>query len=351
MHDLKTLHSLCLRRKIKKYFGLLGIAVVVALIAAGAIGGYTYLKEPKVGKPSNVQINSDLNRSYLRSPAPKAPAAKPKKAVFAHNKEEKEKAPVSSVADKTAKRVEKNDVKITVLQCLTTASKYKKSAYGQKEKIHRQSGLKCYIKTVTKGVIVLRCVADNIEKSRQILKSKGWECIAIPESIAYLKDRGLPFAGHLDGTDQVLPPLRQPKVANFSEKKSVKEAKHTIKKPYVVKEEENLTNMPTKKIPLLKVSSIGNIQQRKKDYIKKPDYIHALNLARAYFLKKRYTKALEWSSRANSLDRKAPEAWLLSAKALDALGRRAEARRLLGTYLRYRSFPEAEHLMRIWSQE
>ena len=56
-------------------------------------------------------------------------------------------------------------------------------------------------------------------------------------------------------------------------------------------------------------------------------------MAREYYQIKDYKKSIFWALKANDIDKKAEDSWLIFAKAQIALGYQDEAKRALDAYL------------------
>lgn len=82
------------------------------------------------------------------------------------------------------------------------------------------------------------------------------------------------------------------------------------------------------------VANVGNLEQ---EFAQNADYQKALQIANLYLADKNYEKALQWSLKANELDKSDAGAWISFAKAKFALGKKDEAKRALQGFLRYYS--------------
>jgi tetratricopeptide (TPR) repeat protein len=60
----------------------------------------------------------------------------------------------------------------------------------------------------------------------------------------------------------------------------------------------------------------------------------ALLIAKAYYSAGNYKNAEEWALKANNLDKKLDESWLIFAKSQEKLGKRKEALKILVAYYR-----------------
>ncbi|EOX7446316.1 CDC27 family protein [Campylobacter coli] len=82
-------------------------------------------------------------------------------------------------------------------------------------------------------------------------------------------------------------------------------------------------------------SKILNISDLKRSFCQNPSYQKAMNLATQYYENKDYEKSIFWSLKANDIDRKNSDSWVLFAKAKQALGKDEEAKQALDTYVSY----------------
>jgi len=78
--------------------------------------------------------------------------------------------------------------------------------------------------------------------------------------------------------------------------------------------------------------SSGSVQQIESRFAFAKDKDDALFLARYYYEKKAYDKALKWALETNKLDSDIEESWLIFARAKAKLGERIEAIRVLQAY-------------------
>ena len=83
-------------------------------------------------------------------------------------------------------------------------------------------------------------------------------------------------------------------------------------------------------------------------YRNRPGYDTALAVARARYAENDFAEAALWAKKANQLDREGEEAWLLSARAYYAQGRKKEAMGVLELYLNYKDSRAAADLLRTW---
>ena len=82
-------------------------------------------------------------------------------------------------------------------------------------------------------------------------------------------------------------------------------------------------------------SYVANVEKLEQEFAQSTDYKKALQIANLHFADKNYEKALQWSFKANELDKTDAGAWITFAKAKFALGKKDEAKRALQSFLRY----------------
>lgn len=78
-----------------------------------------------------------------------------------------------------------------------------------------------------------------------------------------------------------------------------------------------------------------NDKALKKQFNKGANYKTALNLAHLYLIDKKYEEALFWSLKANELEKKDKDSWIIFAKAKFALGQKDEAKRALQNFMSF----------------
>ncbi|MBZ7953739.1 transformation system protein [Campylobacter sp. W0018] len=89
-------------------------------------------------------------------------------------------------------------------------------------------------------------------------------------------------------------------------------------------------------------SKVFNITKLKNNFYKNPSYEKALILSREYYKIKDYNKSIFWALKANDIDKKAEDSWLIFAKAKIALGHKDEAKKALDAYLDSYGFIELD---------
>ncbi len=114
------------------------------------------------------------------------------------------------------------------------------------------------------------------------------------------------------------------------------------KKTDVAQEGSPAKKIDIKVTPKKSQLSVKEIESRFADIKDKDD---ALFLARYYYDKKQYKKALTWALEANKLDSNTEESWLVFAKAKARLGARKEAIRVLQAYYDRSGSQKAKQLL------
>ena len=91
---------------------------------------------------------------------------------------------------------------------------------------------------------------------------------------------------------------------------------------------------PKKAKPKIRFTEM-NASKLEAEFTQKAELKTALNLAHLHLENKDYEKALQWSFKANSMDKNEPKAWLIYAKAKFALGKKDEAKRVLQGFMKH----------------
>ncbi|WP_456479674.1 CDC27 family protein [Nautilia sp.] len=76
-----------------------------------------------------------------------------------------------------------------------------------------------------------------------------------------------------------------------------------------------------------------------------PSYKTCISLSEKFYKKGDYKNALKWAKNANVQDNKKAESWILSAKSLYKLGKKAEALKILQIYYNYHKDEKVKKLM------
>jgi len=82
-----------------------------------------------------------------------------------------------------------------------------------------------------------------------------------------------------------------------------------------------------------------------------PSYDTCISLSEFYLKNGDYKEALKWAKNANVQNKKRPESWIMSAKALYAAGKKDEAVNILKIYLNYVHDKQAENLLKRYENE
>ena len=92
-------------------------------------------------------------------------------------------------------------------------------------------------------------------------------------------------------------------------------------------------------------TSVNYIETMKEKYAHSHSSRDALLLAKAFYKKSSYKEAEEWALKANKLNSKLDESWLLFAKAKAKLGRKQEAINILAKYYKKSKSSKAKRLI------
>ena len=119
----------------------------------------------------------------------------------------------------------------------------------------------------------------------------------------------------------------------------------TIDKPSVkIKAKEK----PRKKMHLniVETSSVSAYKDVAKRFTQLHDTDDSLFLAKAYYRKGNYKKAVYWALQTNKVNDKIEESWLIFAKSKVKLGRKTEAINILTTYIKKSNSLQAKKLLK-----
>ena len=107
-----------------------------------------------------------------------------------------------------------------------------------------------------------------------------------------------------------------------------------VKAPVIKKETEE--EKPRKKMHLniIQTSSVSAYDDVKERFRSMPNTDDSLFLARAYYSRGNYNKAIYWAVETNKLDANIDESWMIFAKSKVKTGHKNEARRILNTYIK-----------------
>jgi len=120
----------------------------------------------------------------------------------------------------------------------------------------------------------------------------------------------------------------------LNENKDKKEDKKEIKQQKSPKIEVNNIKKEEKKVALkIVVKSVKTTTDLIHIFEKSPTYDNAIKIAKIYFERKNYQKAVEWSKKANKIEPEKYESWYIFAKSLIKLGKVNKAKKVLIAYL------------------
>jgi len=232
--------------------------------------------------------------------------------------------PKSLVKQKEVKPVKRNNLSpkkesivsgVKVIQFVANSKKYQNTLLDEKKRFE-QMGFSCYIKDGNDGFIRLRClIPKNFRQISKVLKSKGIDFFLPTESKEFLEQLNL--------KDSNIVNIPIPNVPTNS-----------IKTDKVVERTSSLI-----------ASKKATIDELINQYTNRPGFSRAIMIAKAYYDKKDYKNAAKWAKKANSINRKREEGWILYAKAVNALGQKERAVKILKVYLNFKSSKKVEKLL------
>ncbi len=120
-------------------------------------------------------------------------------------------------------------------------------------------------------------------------------------------------------------------------------ASSSSKKKMTKKSSSSISSSSSKEIVI--ASEEENLQALIKKYRSTPSLELALLIAQNYYDKKEFTKAIEWSMKANEFDPKDEESWLLFAKAAYKQGDKQRAIEALRAYAKKTGSIKAKELL------
>ncbi len=120
-----------------------------------------------------------------------------------------------------------------------------------------------------------------------------------------------------------------------------------VQQEAVVEEEKIKETVQETVLPIIKVQN-ADTQELQKRFAQTPNYAVALVIARNYYKKGDYKKAIIWAKKANQLNKSDAESWIIYAKSLYALHQDTKAKQLLHIYLQYENSDAVENLLKQW---
>ena len=146
----------------------------------------------------------------------------------------------------------------------------------------------------------------------------------------------------LHATNYLSPSLAfEKRLQNRINRKTAKE----FKKREVAKKETKEQKSP--KTPVTIVSQSITLPDMLRSFEKNPSASLALLIAKKYFAKENYKKALEWSIKANELDKRNEESWILYARSASRLGDKKRAMQALLIIIKKSDSQESKRLLRM----
>ncbi len=107
-----------------------------------------------------------------------------------------------------------------------------------------------------------------------------------------------------------------------------------------------------RKEPLFQIKRSKPKNERKliKSFLSSPSYDLALKIASIYYRKKDYKNSASWAKKANNLNKKREDAWILFAKSKYNLGQKKQAISVLELYLHNRQSKKITKLLNQWGK-
>jgi len=125
--------------------------------------------------------------------------------------------------------------------------------------------------------------------------------------------------------------------------------KHSVKQKQAVKKIQKTE--PKQEKFSLSLKRVNSVNDMIKIYNKEKRYSLALKIAKHFYKQKNYKKSLKWSKKANTLNPKASEAWLIYAKSEYEQGNKVRAENILRVYIKNSGSKEAKELLVAWIKE
>ena len=287
-YSFEELQRLCRRRRLKR------VVLPVAMLVLVAVAVVVWTEQ-------------------TAKPAPKR-SIEPQKTPIKAVKTEKKQSPKSM-------KVSKYEEKCYGIQLYYGYKMFNETHLYPFWKKLEKLGFDCFVKTgdtlpVSKHIqqFLICDVArskEDLNASVEIAKKHRFEYLIVKAPCKYLKKRKV--------------------LAKAAKPKQEKKPKQAVK--------ENVLKLSSEKLSVQKLIDI---------YHTSPSYEKALEIAKIYFDQKDYNRSLAWAKRANTLNRTDPEAWIVSAKSLKALGKKEQAIKLLQFFLKFKDSNEVKKLLKEW---
>jgi len=88
----------------------------------------------------------------------------------------------------------------------------------------------------------------------------------------------------------------------------------------------------------------------KKKFLEHESYEMAIRIAKEYYAQQNYKQSLVWAKKANGLNRKKSQSWILYARSLYELGKKDKAIKILKLYKNFASSSEVDRILQGWKQ-
>jgi len=284
-----------LKRRCRRYRLKRKIPWLIAIVAMGMGGWYAYewiMPTSAISSAHSSSIKSASSSRHVSIQSSSSSSSLPKR-------------------KKVAKRSQKG---CYALRLLYVYDKFWDKIIAYRQKVQKL-GFECSIergRLLSSGDRQLFLVCDPRSSKK-----------ALAPSIALAKRHGLDFEV-----------IRHPCVAK---KKSVARPKASTKAKKQVKKD------------IIQAQSVTDVKRLQELFAKRKSYPLAIRIAKIYYQKGVYDKALEWAKIANKLQRDKEEAWILYAQSLYKLGKKEKAKKILRIFLEFRDSVQAKRLLQEWS--
>ena len=132
------------------------------------------------------------------------------------------------------------------------------------------------------------------------------------------------------------------KDTNVNTHKASHKERKIVKKPKPKKLEEKKSSFS------MVLKNLNTTDKMIKAYSNEKSYPIALKIAKLFYEQKRYKESSQWSKRANDIDSRAEEAWLIYAKSEYGLGHIKRAKGILKVYVNNTNSQKANSLLMSW---
>ncbi len=325
-----------LERRCKKYYWKKRapyILLFLLFVGALAVFGYSNLASTNEAEQKRPPRTIESNMPKETKATPLKPASVESAAKKPQPKSLKSTSPVVQKTHKTTRQKVFESIPDADCYSLQFASAKKKYAdYLEPKKKRLESlGFSCFYRY--KNYAMLRCDRTTSKEAivKSIHKAKRYKLHYILFSLN--GEECTREFGDFEGVSKQKPVMQKTRTS------APKEATH-----------------PTNNVTVNQAgSSISMTSSTLKEletlFQKRQSYSIAMQIAREYYQKGEYEASLKWAKKANKLDRKKEDAWVMYAKSLYKLGKKSEAKKILMFYLKFENSTGVKELLRQWESE